>query len=110
MGDPLGQEADALVNPEVAVEVPPPEQMSLIKRLRQPRTILSIAVPLIVIVVAVALNWDDMKDVPAEIGRANPLLVLLAFAVGTPSVSPYRWMPGKAQGGATANETLYALD
>jgi uncharacterized protein (TIRG00374 family) len=81
MGDPLGQEADALVNPEVAVEVPPPEQMSLIKRLRQPRTILSIAVPLLVIVVAVALNWDDMKDVPAEIGRANPLLVLLAFAV-----------------------------
>jgi uncharacterized protein (TIRG00374 family) len=81
IGDPLGQEADALVNPEMPVEVPPAEQMSLLRRLRQPRTILSIAVPLAIIVVAVAANWDDMKDVPAEIGRANPWLVLLAFAV-----------------------------
>jgi uncharacterized protein (TIRG00374 family) len=81
IGDPLGQEADALVNPEVAVEVPPPEQMSLLGRMRQPRTILSIAVPLAIIVVAVALNRNDLKEVPADIGRANPWLVLLAFAV-----------------------------
>jgi uncharacterized protein (TIRG00374 family) len=81
IGDPLGQEAEALVNPDAAIEVPPSEQMSLVRRLRQPRTILSIAVPLIVIIVAVALNWNDMQEVPADIGRANPLLVLLAFAV-----------------------------
>jgi uncharacterized protein (TIRG00374 family) len=81
IGDPLGQEADALINPEGAVEVPPPEQMSILARLRQPRTMLSIAVPLAIIVVAVAANWNDMKDVPGEIARANLWLVLLAFAV-----------------------------
>lgn len=42
IGDPLGQEADALFNPEGAVEVPPPGQMSLTRRLREPKTILSI--------------------------------------------------------------------
>jgi hypothetical protein len=81
IGDSLGQEADALINPEVAVDIPPPDQMSIVRRLRQPRTILSIAVPLVIIVVAVAANWNDMKDVPGDIGRANPLLVLLAFVV-----------------------------
>lgn len=81
IGDPLGQEAEALVNPEAVVEVPPAEQMSLLRRLRQPKTLLSIAVPLIIIVVAVALNWKDMQQVPEDIGRANLLLVLLAFLI-----------------------------
>ena len=81
IGEPLGQEAEALVNPDSAVEVPPPEQMSLIARLRQPRTILSIAVPLVVIVIAVGANWEEMKQVPGEISHANVWLVLLAFAV-----------------------------
>jgi glycosyltransferase 2 family protein len=93
LGDSLGQEADALVNPDVAVEVPPADQMSLIRRLRQPRTILSIAVPLVIIVVAVAANWNDMKDVPGDISRANPWLVLLAFLiyyVGFP-LRGWRW-------------------
>lgn len=93
IGDPLGQEADALINPEVVVEVPPPEQMSLVSRLRQPRTILSIAVPIAIIVVAVAANWNEMKDVPGNISRANPWLVLLAFIiyyVGFP-LRGWRW-------------------
>ena len=81
IGDALGQEADALINPEVTVEVPAAEQMSLVRRLRQPKTILSIAVPLAIIVIAVALNWNDMRDVPGEISRANVWLVLLAFAI-----------------------------
>ena len=81
IGEPLGQEAEALVNPDAAVEVPPPDQMSLIARLRQPRTILSIAVPLAVIVIAVGANWEEMKQVPGEISHANVWLVLLAFAV-----------------------------
>jgi len=81
IGDTLDQEADALANPEVAVEVPPPEQMSLLRRLRQPRTILSIAVPLAIIVVAVIANWREMQEVPVEISRANLWLVLLAFLV-----------------------------
>jgi hypothetical protein len=81
IGDPLSQEADAMINPEATVEVPPPDQMSLIGRLRQPKTILSIAVPLVIIAVAVYFNRDDLKDVPGDIGRANPFLVLLAFVV-----------------------------
>jgi hypothetical protein len=81
IGDTLGQEADALINPDSAVEVPPPEQMSLLGRLRQPRTLLSIAVPLVIIIVAVGLNWQQMKDVPGEIGQANLWFILLAFFI-----------------------------
>src|ERR1035437_960359 len=81
IGDPLGQEADALIDPEAPVEVPPADQMSLVRRLRQPRTILSIAVPLAIIVIAVALNWTQMRDVPGDISRANPWLILLAFSI-----------------------------
>jgi hypothetical protein len=81
IGDTLGQEADALINPDSPVEVPPPEQMSLLGRLRQPRTLLSIAVPLVIIVVAVGLNWQQMKDVPGEIGQANLWFILLAFFI-----------------------------
>jgi uncharacterized protein (TIRG00374 family) len=81
VGVPLEQEADALINPEVAVNVPAPDQMSLIRRLREPKTILSIAVPLVIIVIAAVLNGKYLSEVPADIGRANPLLVLLAFLV-----------------------------
>jgi uncharacterized protein (TIRG00374 family) len=93
IGDPLGQEADALVNPEVAVEVPPPDQMSLIGRLRQPKTILSIVVPLAIIVIAIVLNRQYLSEVPADISRANLWLVLLAFViyyVGFP-LRGWRW-------------------
>ena len=81
IGDPLGREADALINPDAAVVVPPADQMSLVRRLREPRTLLSIAVPLIIIIVAVALNWKDMQQVPEDISRANLLFVLLAFLI-----------------------------
>ena len=81
IGDSLGQEAEALINPDSPVEIPPAEQMSLIGRLRQPRTILSIAVPLAIIAIAVALNRDQLKDVPGDIARANPWLILLAFGI-----------------------------
>ena len=81
IGDSLGQEADALINPEEAVEVPPPEQMSLMRRVRQPKTILSIAVPLVIIVVAVLLNRDKLAEVPRDVSKANLWLVGLAFAV-----------------------------
>jgi uncharacterized protein (TIRG00374 family) len=79
IGEPLEQEAEALINPGVAVEVPPAEQMSLVRRLRQRRTLLSILVPLAIIVVAVAANWKDMQSVPGEIASANLLFLLLAF-------------------------------
>jgi uncharacterized protein (TIRG00374 family) len=81
IGDSLGQEADALIHPEEAVEVPPPEQMSLIRRVRQPKTILSIAVPLVIIVVAILLNRDKLAEVPRDVSKANLWLVALAFVV-----------------------------
>jgi len=93
IGDTLGQEADALVNSEETVEVPAAEQMSLVGRLRQPKTILSIVVPLAVIVIFLVLNSQSLSDVPAEISRANPWLILLAFAiyyVGFP-IRGWRW-------------------
>ncbi len=70
-----------MINPEGPVEIPPPEQMSLLARLRQPRTLLSIVVPVAIIVVAVALNGKDLQKVPGEIASANLLLILGAFAI-----------------------------
>lgn len=81
IGDSLGQEADALFNPDVAVETPAAEQMSLLRRLRQPRTILSIAVPLAIIVIAVFINRDKLADVPKDVSHANLWLILLGFLV-----------------------------
>lgn len=94
IGESLEQEADALINPEAAVEVPPPEEMSLIGRLRQPRTILSIAVPLLIIVIALFLNRDSLAEVPGYIGHANPLFLVAAFVIyymGFP-LRGYRWV------------------
>ncbi|HEU6439130.1 MAG TPA: lysylphosphatidylglycerol synthase transmembrane domain-containing protein [Terriglobales bacterium] len=81
IGDALGQEADALMNPETVVEMPPAEQMSIVRRLREPKTILSIAVPLAIIVIAALLNGKYLSDIPNDIGKANPWLILLAFLV-----------------------------
>jgi uncharacterized protein (TIRG00374 family) len=67
--------------------------MSLAQRLRQPRTIISILVPLIVIVTFVYLNRDTLGTVPGLILKANPLLFLAAFGiyyVGFP-LRGYRW-------------------
>ena len=67
--------------------------ISLSQRLRQPRTIISITVPLIVIAAFVYLNRDTLGTVPNLILSANPLLFLAAFAVyylGFP-LRGYRW-------------------
>jgi uncharacterized protein (TIRG00374 family) len=60
---------------------PDAEQMSLARRLRQPRTILSIAVPFAIIAVFVGLNGEQLGKVPSLIFAANPALVLVAFLV-----------------------------
>jgi glycosyltransferase 2 family protein len=57
------------------------EGMSLARRLRQPRTILSIAVPIIVIAVFVSINGAQLSKVPSLVLGANPLLVLAAFLI-----------------------------
>ena len=69
------------------------EQVSLGRRLRQPRTIISIAVPLAIIAAFVGLNWNQLQRVPELILAANPALVLAAFVVyylGFP-LRGYRW-------------------
>jgi uncharacterized protein (TIRG00374 family) len=93
IGEPLAEEAEALLNPDTTVDVPPAEQMSLVSRLRQPRTILSIAVPLAILVIAVFLNRDQLRDVPQDLSKANPILILAAFAsyyLGFP-LRGWRW-------------------
>lgn len=69
------------------------ERVSLSSRLRQTKTIVSILVPLAIIAVFVSLNWSTLSKVPSLIAGANPLLVLVAFAVfylGFP-LRGYRW-------------------
>ncbi len=93
IGDSLGQEAEAFTNPEAMVEVPPAEQMSLVRRLREPKTILSIVVPVVIIAIAAVLNRQYLGELPTDIGRANLSLVLLAFLiyyVGFP-LRGWRW-------------------
>jgi uncharacterized protein (TIRG00374 family) len=57
------------------------DQLSLGRRLRQPRTIISLAIPIAVIVVFAWLNRDQLARVPQLILDVNPLLVLAAFLV-----------------------------
>ena len=67
--------------------------ISLGKRLTQPRTILSIVVPLAIIGFFLYLNRERLAAVPELILQANPALVLLAaivFYLGFP-LRGYRW-------------------
>jgi uncharacterized protein (TIRG00374 family) len=57
------------------------EQVSLSKRLRQPRTIISILVPLAIIAAFIGLNGANLAKVPGLIAGANPALVAVAFAI-----------------------------
>ncbi|MEO5885691.1 MAG: lysylphosphatidylglycerol synthase transmembrane domain-containing protein [Candidatus Limnocylindrales bacterium] len=64
-----------------AERVPDAEQMSIRRRLRQPRTIISIAIPIAIIAVFVAINGKQLERVPGLVLGANPLLVLAAFLI-----------------------------
>lgn len=70
-------------------------QLSLGRRLRQPRTIVSLVVPLILLVLlARTLPGFDLAKLPGIIGQANPLLIVAAFAVyyaGFP-LRGWRWV------------------
>lgn len=92
--DPTSRRRDPASLTE-ALEIEPTEvaQISIGQRLRQPRTILSIAVPLVIIAFFLYLNRDRLTQVPHLILQADPVLVLLAFVVfylGFP-LRGYRW-------------------
>jgi hypothetical protein len=81
--------------PQVAPpgDEPDVEQLSLSRRLRQPRTIVSIAVPIAIIATFVGINGQALAKVPSLILAVNPWLVLAAFVVfyaGFP-LRGYRW-------------------
>ena len=56
-------------------------RISIARRLRQPRTIISIAVPLAIIAAFFAINGEQLRTVPGLVLSANPALVLLAVVV-----------------------------
>jgi glycosyltransferase 2 family protein len=70
------------------------EQLSLARRLRQPRTIASLVVPVVVLVlILVNLPGFKLDRIPGLIGSANPALLAAAFVVfylGFP-LRGYRW-------------------
>ena len=75
-----GPPPDPVITTDLERE-PDREDMSLARRLRQPRTIISIAVPLAIIAIFFVINGKQLATVPALILGANPALVLLAFVV-----------------------------
>ncbi len=85
--------ADELTATRRSDPEPDREALSLADRLRQPRTIISIAVPLVIIVLFAYLNRDQLARVPGLILKANPLFILAAFTIfylGFP-LRGYRW-------------------
>jgi uncharacterized protein (TIRG00374 family) len=73
--------ADALAGDDLGREISP-DQLSLGRRLRQRRTIVSIVVPLVVLLLLVrALPGFDLAALPGLLGQANPLLLAAAFGV-----------------------------
>lgn len=91
--DPSARTPAAVPAPVAPTDEDAPAPPSLAKRLRQPRTIVSIAIPLLVIGAFVYLNRDTLGTVPGLIFQANPLLFLAAFAVyylGFP-LRGFRW-------------------
>jgi len=70
------------------------DQLSLGRRLRQPRTIISLILPLgLLLLFAKSLPGFHLEELPGKIAQANPLLLVAAFAVfylGFP-LRGYRW-------------------
>lgn len=83
--------------PVVASDPREPERqpdLSLVHRLRQPKTLISLILPIVLLgLFAKALPDFKLEELPAKIAAANPLLLLAAFAifyVGFP-LRGYRW-------------------
>ena len=60
---------------------PDAEQMSLRRRLTQPRTIVSLLIPGVIIAAFIGINGQALARVPELILNANPWLVLAAFLI-----------------------------
>jgi uncharacterized protein (TIRG00374 family) len=82
------------VPPPVVERDPTPDQLSLGRRLRQPRTIVSLVLPLILLALFVrSLPGFRLEELPGRILAANMLLLLAAFAIfylGFP-IRGFRW-------------------
>ena len=58
------------------------DQLSLSKRLRQPRTLISLILPIVLLALfLVALPGFELEQLPGKIAAANPLLLLSALVV-----------------------------
>jgi len=82
--NPEGGTLEPVVATPAPVAVPPESvtgPISLSRRLRQPRTIVSILVPVLVIVTFVYLNRQQLGTVPGLVLGANPVLILAAFGI-----------------------------
>jgi uncharacterized protein (TIRG00374 family) len=104
-GAPVRSESMQVLRPATvpAVPIPPTdpsdreavEQLSLGRRLRQPRTIVSLVLPVfLLLLLARTLPGFDLAALPGIIGGANPLLILAGFAiyyVGFP-LRGWRWV------------------
>ena len=100
MPSPEGSGADGSVVQEPIVDYPlvheeatPPQPLA--QRLRDPKTIISIVVPLaLVLLVALTVGNIKFDELAVSISRANPFMLLAALAVyylGFP-LRGYRWM------------------
>jgi len=98
--DPVAGAAPDTTTPAASPEAAPqPEgerqpDMSLWRRLRQPKTIVSLVLPIVLLIfLARALPGFELEKLPAKIAAANPWLLLAAFGVfylGFP-LRGYRW-------------------
>ncbi len=76
-------DAEALLEGDPAAEAAAErDQVSLGRRLRQPKTILAIVVPLVMLALAFQVVLKvRLEDIISGVSRANPLLLLAAFTV-----------------------------
>jgi glycosyltransferase 2 family protein len=89
-GEPDLEQMGELERLEALAELPDPptdeqvsaDQLSLVRRLRQPRTIVSIVLPLVLLVLfARALPGFKLDELPGYLGESNKLLLLAALGV-----------------------------
>jgi uncharacterized protein (TIRG00374 family) len=84
--DPVASTAMDLARPTPGTAAPDTDitadSMSLGRRLRQPRTILSLILPVVLLILfARSLPGFNLAELPGKILAANPLLLLVAFVI-----------------------------